>query len=386
MNALCLLSKSFLSRLLLETLAKYRVPVHASKELRALLPVNLSFVDEARAKALLAAPDTVVYSNAEDSLPLVYASGRKPLVDAITVFKDKAALREKLRAWFPDFFFAELTRGELAGFHVPAGRTLFLKPSIGFCGRGNARVSGQAEWDDAVPRVLAEISAFQGSFNDAVLNADKFLVEDFIEGEEFACDAFFDTRGKPAVVGLSKHPFASPEDSRNVVYYTSHALLRRLLESVTAFLGKLGSLAPLASFPVHFEFRLTRKGLRPIEVNPLRFGGFGLADLSFHAFGVNEYRHFFEGQAPDWKHILSKPDDRTYAFVLGQRPKKGLPSHYSVDHEKFKQTFREVLDYVVVDHTQYPFFSTVYTRHEDENEVLKYLHFDYGEYVAGQGE
>ena len=199
MNALCLLSKSFLSRLLLETLAKYRVPVHASKELRALLPVNLSFVDEARAKALLAAPDTVVYSNAEDSLPLVYASGRKPLVDAITVFKDKAALREKLRAWFPDFFFAELTRGELAGFHVPAGRTLFLKPSIGFCGRGNARVSGQAEWDDAVPRVLAEISAFQGSFNDAVLNADKFLVEDFIEGEEFACDAFFDTRGKPAV-------------------------------------------------------------------------------------------------------------------------------------------------------------------------------------------
>ncbi len=230
--------------------------------------------------------------------------------------------------------------------------------------------------------VLAEIERYRKTFSEEVVSADRFLVEDFIEGEEYACDAFFDAQGEPQVTGLYHHPFASADDSRDVVYYTSPALLRKLLGPVTAFLRTLGTHIRLASFPCHFEFRLSKAGeVCLIEVNPLRFGGFGLADLPRHAFGIDAYECFLLGKGPDWPALLSKPDAASYAFVLGQAPETLGPPQ-TPDHAKFRRTFREILDYLPVDHSRYKFFATVYTKTEDKNELLKYLHFDYGEYAG----
>jgi ATP-grasp domain len=47
-------------------------------------------------------------------------------------------------------------------------------------------------------------------------------------------------------------------------------------------------------FPIHAELKLMKGELFPIEFNPMRFGGLGLGDLSYYAFGINPYKYYFE--------------------------------------------------------------------------------------------
>jgi hypothetical protein len=42
-----------------------------------------------------------------------------------------------------------------------------------------------------------------------MLSGACFLVEEFVEAEEFACDGFWDEDGKTVITGIYRHPFAS---------------------------------------------------------------------------------------------------------------------------------------------------------------------------------
>ena len=42
-----------------------------------------------------------------------------------------------------------------------------------------------------------------------MLNDSSFLVEEYVEGDEFACDGFWDANGKTVITGIYQHPFAS---------------------------------------------------------------------------------------------------------------------------------------------------------------------------------
>ena len=66
------------------------------------------------------------------------------------------------------------------------------------------------------------------------------------------------------------------------------------LEKFTDFAGKIGDLAGVKNFPVHIELRRDNDGiLLPIEVNPMRFGGWcTTADISFLAYGFNPYLYY----------------------------------------------------------------------------------------------
>lgn len=66
----------------------------------------------------------------------------------------------------------------------------------------------------------------------------------------------------------------------------------------------------LKNFPAHIEIRIDKNGnINPIEVNPLRFGGWcTTGDISWYAYGFNSYEYFLKGKKPDWvmKKNLSK--------------------------------------------------------------------------------
>jgi hypothetical protein len=50
--------------------------------------------------------------------------------------------------------------------------------------------------------------------------------------EEYVCDAYFDANGAPVVLGIYAHPFLNEDDFRDIVYYTSQEIMRRMLPQI----------------------------------------------------------------------------------------------------------------------------------------------------------
>ncbi|MFH1471163.1 MAG: ATP-grasp domain-containing protein, partial [Candidatus Micrarchaeota archaeon] len=137
----------------------------------------------------------------------------------------------------------------------------------------------------------------------------------------------------------------------------------------------------VANFPIHFEFIIDEeRGLMPVEVNPMRFGGFGLADLTFHCFGINPYECYFLGKKPNWEEMLSSSDGDYHGFVLGRSEGLKLPNK-----EKFRKSFRKLDSFVEIKHRNSPVFCIAYAQSDDLNEIVKYVHFDFTEYETEPG-
>lgn len=107
-----------------------------------------------------------------------------------------------------------------------------IKPSIGFLSIGDYIINDENDWikakEEITPHNLKSI------FPKNVLDTSHFILEDFIQGEEYAVD-----------------------------YY-----------------------------------------IIPIEINPLRFGGwYTAADLSGITVGLNSYKYYFENTYPNWDRI-----------------------------------------------------------------------------------
>ncbi|VVC71641.1 ATP-grasp domain protein [uncultured archaeon] len=383
MNRVALLTETFLSETLLDTLQTLQVPTYAPDGLSARLSARgLAMISETTLKSKLADPGCVVYVNSEGVLPLVAAHhGNAAVGHAVRLFKDKVAFRRFLSKHYPDFFFREVPASQADLFRAPADRAFILKPAVGFFALGVRRFQGADEYRCAVRQALDEIAKHQGMMGKGVLDDSRFLIEEEIVGEEYACDAYYDAKGNAVVTGVYHRAFRDGNDARQLLYYTGASLVQKLLPQIQDFLSLFSKETGVVNFPVHVEFRATPDGkLVPIEVNPLRFGGFGLADVTMHAFGINPYQAFLEGQAPDWTEILSRPaivDHAYHGFVLGQMDGITVP-----DVEKFKKTFRTLNGFVALDVKRFPVFCTAYPRTDDLNELYKYLHADFSQYNA----
>ena len=62
-----------------------------------------------------------------------------------------------------------------------------------------------------------------------------------VRGDEFACDAYFNAKGEPVVLGIYAHPFLDGKDSRDIVYYTSQEIVRKNLPRMEDSLKELSS-------------------------------------------------------------------------------------------------------------------------------------------------
>lgn len=58
-----------------------------------------------------------------------------------------------------------------------------------------------------------------------VLDTGKFIIEENIEGEEFAVDAYFNSKEKPVILNILKHIFSSENDVSDRVYFTSKSVM-----------------------------------------------------------------------------------------------------------------------------------------------------------------
>jgi hypothetical protein len=334
------------------------------------------------------APDLPIYTNSENSINWIIRNlGFTDLPGIIKQFKDKAAFRRLTQSMFPDLFFREIAFEDIQSLSIIDLPVPFvIKPSVGFFSLGVYTVNKHSEWEEVKNRIHADIHSIKSLYPTEVLDTSRFLAEQYIGGVEYAFDAFYDKTGKPVILNILKHLFASGDDVSDRVYVTSRSILRENLGRMSDFLEKIGNLVPMKNFPLHVEVRIDEMGnMVPIEVNPLRFGGWcTTADATWYAYGINSYESFLSGHKPDWEDILSKKDDSLYSLIVLNNS-TGIPGKeiQSFDYEGLLSHFKQPLELRKTNHAEFPLFGFLFakTRAEDFQELEWILKSDLREFI-----
>ncbi len=370
------------------TVRDHGIPVVGTPAARriGLLPGTRVLAEDEAVAAARGGGGRRVYTTSENAIGWIAEHlASTGLPDRIDRFKNKVRFRELTRPLFPDLFFREVPAGDLVNVRfedLPA--PVVLKPAVGFFSVGVRRVATSDQWAEAVAAVGSEMD--RARYPATVLDGRSFIVEQCIEGAEFAVDAYFDGDGAPVILGILEHWFASDADVSDRVYVTSPGIVEENLAAFTRFLERVGELAGVRDFPVHVEVRSTADGaLVPIEVNPLRFGGWcTTADLTAHAYGFNPYLCYWEGRRPDWGAALAGKADKLFSLVvLDNATGLGADEIAAFDYDRLLATFDRPLELRRLDHRAHPVFGFLFTetRADDVGELKRVLRSDLREFM-----
>ena len=383
-EGLLLLDGPYVSDFLRET-----VRAHSVSVLDFLRP-DASSVSESDARALLRAdPCLRVLTNSENALGWLAtnAVGTR-LPDQIMRFKDKVQTRDLLRPLYPDLRYREITAGQLPGWE-PADMPFpfVVKPAVGFFSLGVHLVRDRAHWPVIREALRADLAQAVGQYPTAVLDPTRFVAEECISGDEYAIDAWFDTDGQAVISNILHHPFSSTADVGDRVYTTSTEIITRWLHPFTEWLNAVGTLSGTRDFPVHVEVRVRPDGvIVPIEINPLRFGGWcTTADLTWHSWGFNPYVMFLSGERPDWPTICGTREGRLWSvIVLDNTTGVAGREIRDFDFTALEKRFGRVVERRAVDWRQYPLFGFLFveTAVEVAGELADILQSDLGEFLV----
>ncbi|HSK46986.1 MAG TPA: ATP-grasp domain-containing protein [Coriobacteriia bacterium] len=382
-----ILEDPYVSDLLAATVRELGLPVLDTPMARAKLGGNdgSCLLTSADAFAAAVTPATRLYSNSENAIGWISQHlAHTDLPRRIGLFKDKVAFRELIADLYPDYRFVGLGLSELRDFDPSRLRTPFvIKPAVGFFSMSVHIVDSAEAWPGIVERIERETAAFAQVYPNQVIGMDRFVAEEVIEGEEFAVDAYFDAEGRPVLVNVLAHLFASADDVSDRVYLTNAETVERLGAPAMEFLAEVGRRANLTDFPVHAEMRIDSEGrIAPIEINPMRFGGWCATDLAHFAYGVNPYRCYLRGETPDWARIAEETAGRTTALVIADLPGTvDLSAIESVDYQQFAERFTNVLEVRPTDFSRYPVFAFTFV--DVPSDDLSELHAVLGVDLSG---
>ena len=385
-----LVDKPYLSDFLKETSIKYDIPIVDTVATRDFdLGAADNLISEPGAIGRLRAnANTRIYTNSENAIGWIAENlAFTDLPEKIEIFKNKAKFRELIRPMLPDFYFREVVLSELDNLEISEIPLPFIiKPNVGFFSLGVHKVSFAEEWDEVKTTIKAETAQKDDLYPAEVLDTTTFIIEENIEGEEFAFDAYFDEKGNPVVLGIYKHLFSSANDVSDRIYITSKEVTQENLADFTNWLQKVGDLAKMSNFPVHVEVRRTDAGeIVPIEVNPLRFGGWcTTADMTAASYGFNPYVYYFENKKPDWDEILSTRAGKLYSLVvLDNSTGYSGKEIVDFDYDALLATFKNPLELRKIDYKKFPVFGFLFleTREENFGELERVLKSDLKEFV-----
>ncbi|MEA5594985.1 ATP-grasp domain-containing protein [Rivularia sp. UHCC 0363] len=382
----CFISGPVISPTLLRAIQTCDIPVYVQPPTSA-LPETINILQDAEAVSLIQNENAIAIMNWEASLSFILENLPQQRLNQVNAFKNKATFRKLVKELYPNLFYVELTRDNLLDFRLPEEvETVVLKPSLGTASIGIRTVHGQQQWEKAVDSVIKDIDIAKEHMNPAMLNDSSFLVEEFVDGDEFACDGFWNANGKTVITGIYQHPFASSLDVSDTVYYTSKKVVAETIEPTIQVLEHIGNKLGMRRFPFHFEFRLSNSNLFPIELNPLRFGQVSLPDITEYAFGFNPYDLFFADERPDWDSLLTDvSNSKVYAFVLASIPPKYKSEKYRFDEESFCDNFGDrLLNYLPSNPEITPFFGVAHIVVDKVEDVLEYLNLDFGSFLRSR--
>ena len=310
------------------------------------------------------------------------------LPQKIDLFKNKVKFRTLIKPLYPDFYYTEIQLedlDELSVENIPI--PFIIKPSVGFFSMGVYKVTGPEKWDHIKAAIKSEVLSAKDLYPKEVLNTTSFIIEQCIEGDEFAFDAYFNAAGEPVILNVFKHIFSSSEDVSDRVYISSKEIIESNLEQFSEFLQEIGKLSGVKNFPVHVELRRDQTGsVLPIEINPMRFGGWcTTADMTYFAYGFNPYVLYFSQGRPDWATVLKNKEGKLYCIIVLDNA-TGIEGDLitGFNYDLLLSQFEKPLELRKIDYREYPVFGFLFTETAEDNfsELENILKSDLKEFIT----
>ncbi len=338
-----------------------------------------------------------LYCNSENGLSRVASLlPDAPFVRFAELFKNKAKFRQAVAPLYPNFTFREVDLTELQTLrYEDLPRRFVIKPSVGFLSVGVRFVASAEDWERVRAEILRESAAGSADFPREVVDLTRYLIEETVDGEEIAVDAYFAVDGTPVVLDVLRHPFADATDVRDRVYTTSKKFVRRLLPTLETTLVRIGATVAAAldtsfdvAFPLHAEFRVAADGsLVPIEINPGRFAGWHTTELAFYAYGVDVYETLARGLRPNWERILAdaETDDAVSFFAIFETPRSLAATDANADavfdYDALTREFSTLFELRRIDWLRRPLAAIAFAQTSEPQELDRVLKLDVERFV-----
>lgn len=384
-----LIDQPYVSDFLIQTLKDFSFPVIASQQAKTLLPKEgINWILENKAiEQLKSNPQSSFYTNSENAITWVEKNmSGSTRSQQIQLFKDKAAFRNLVKDIYPDFSYQIINLKDIADLKAENMRMPFvLKPNFGFFSLGVFIINNEEDLKEAQRELSSELS--NEIYPTEVLSANSFIIEDYIKGEEYAIDSYYDEHGKVVLLNILHHRFSSGSDISDRVYSTSKEIILSLMHPIENFLQKIGDRMKLKNFPLHFEVRIDENNnIYPIEGNPMRFGGHcTTADLSGMGLNLNSYVYFMEKRKPNWKEIFKGKEDNLYSLiVLNNSSGYHIDDIASFNYDLLSKEFHRVINMRRLDIHQQTVFGFVFleTPKEMSGELDQILLSDLKKYIS----
>ena len=377
-----ILEKPYVSDFLVETIKKNKFSV-LENEVSATFFAKDFLVNQK--DAIKCSSNELFYSNSENSTDWIL--DKFPSFDVskyIKISKDKTLFRTILKELYPDFYFREISIEEIDLINPDElSFPLILKPSVGFLSFGVHPIKDSADWKRVSKLVKDEINKLKGIFPQSVVNFDKFIIEEMIEGEEYALDAYFDENGEATILNIFKHPFFDDNDVSDRVYFTSKKIIQDYHDKFKSMLDKIGKCAGYKNFPFHLELRTNGKKTIPIEINPLRFCGWCITDIAYFAWGINVYEYYFKKLKPDWDEIFKNIDDSYFYFTMADIPSDVQKDRIkNVDYRKYLKNIQNPLEVRKINPNNNPVFAIVFAKTNSIEEIKNLLKLDMRDFIV----
>lgn len=328
----------------------------------------------------------LIYANSENAISWVIENLPKSnLSSYIRLFKDKIEFRKLLKTIYPEFFFREVDYSEIKT--INAKDIIFpfvIKPSVGFLSLGVHTVRNADEWNSTIKELDKEIASAKELYPTEVVNSSKFIIEELIEGDEYAIDAYYDRNGDVVILNIFEHPFLNSKDVSDRIYITSTEIMIRYMAKFSQLLRQIGELKNIRNFPLHIEVRVREDGtIIPIEINPMRFAGWCTTDVSKYAWGINVYEDFHNQKVPNWNEILSKSTSEIYYFSMAEvSPSINRADIIGFDYNGFLSNYSHVLEVRRINPHNNPLYAVVFGSTNDKDEIRRILELKTNDYVA----
>lgn len=370
-----ILENPYISKLMLETLEKNQFEVLDNSVAQNFkFDYKLNLVNNSNEK---------IYSNSENSINWVLENlPNSNITEFINICKNKFEFRKSLKSVYPNFFFKEISFENLNSIDISDFPEQFIiKPSIGFLSMGVHKVSSHSQWKNVVKQLNLEAENFTKHFPDTVLNSSSFIVEEIIQGDEYAVDAYYDENGKPVILNIFQHPFVSEDDVSDRAYISSKEIIETNLEAFEKVLSDIGNTLSMKNFPIHIELIKGTQSIVPVEINPMRFAGWCTTDLAYYAYGINIYEYFNNNLKPDWNNILEGKDGRIYYFAMAETPQNIEKDKIIFDYDGLMKKFSKILDFRKIDYLEKPLFAVIFGEAQNIDEINKILQLDVKEFI-----
>ena len=384
-----LIDKPFVSDFLIKTIKENHYDVISTKIAKELINDNsISWISEEKAiKIIEENSETPIYTNSENALAwFIDKPQTSKLFNQIQNFKDKIKFRKLIKSLFPNFFFKTIKLEDIQSLNLTDINFPFvIKPSIGFLSIGVHVVNNERDWDIAKNELTYD--KLQSIFPSEVLDTSTFIIEDYIEGEEFAIDFYFNINGDAVILNILHHIFSSGTDTSDRVYSTSKDIILRYEDKFKNFLNLIGQKLDLRNFPAHAELRIDTNGqIIPIEINPLRFGGWcTTGDLLGIALNYNSYDYYHSNIKPNWDQIFRNKKNKKYSIIVLNNNSGFNPEEIShFDYNLLSQDFENPLKIRKLDIKKYPIFGFIFveTSIDKEDELNKILTSNLQKYIC----